>query len=488
MVQRTPGKKDAIRFLAALCLLSGTAQAEVGRGPPTHMPADEEISSTKIERFGHGNSKTAELTRGHIDSLGSGIPQDDAPARRSFDLAAFEGERIAQKISRWRIHRPEERTREMYSHSLILAQASWSRPPTPQMVAEAQSLLGRLGFDAGPADGAMGFRTRQAIRNYQSQAGLPVNGQVSEDLLTHLRRSHAQGRVVRFGVSTPSDQDSQSGQTDEPSGVRSVKSQEIVDELRKIIDWASSRQMADPELLDRLRALARRYDLLWPVRVFHDEFADGNYTENPRWTAQGGDISVTSDDGLRLSLKHPKEPAASTERGKGDPAAEILGSILQQVLKEKARPQQQQARSDPATIRAAAKITNAFSAEFRLRGYTGSAAGHIEIGIYPGTDHWTGYRLDYKSGKKAGIELRRESAGRSSVIDFSMPVPSLDDGKWHTVEWQRKKNGEMTVSIDGKRVVSTVDRAYRQGFGGIAIVNHKGEHAIRSVSVHGTKG
>ena len=459
--QRWVKKQSVVRLLAACCVVSGTAQAEFRSGPPTQAPSDDGLSIGKIDRVGVGNGKSVVPTR---------MP-------------------VNQKMPQWRIGRMEQRTLEDYSRRrIIVAQSSWRPPPTSQMVSEAQWLLGRLGFDAGPADGAMGFRTRQAIRRYQSQAGLPVNGQVSDSLLVHLRRSHAQGRVVRHETRPPSNQASQSGQTKQQTGVRSRNTQQMVDDLRKIIRWAHSRHLADPELLDRLRALAKRYDLVWPVRVFHDEFADGNYTWNPPWTALGGDIRITRNNALRLSLKHYNKPAAPARR-QGDPGADILGSILQQVLKEQRGPQQQrQAPAGPATVYSAAKITNAFSAEFRIRAFKRGGPGHFEIGIYRGNDHRTGYRLDFRGGQQNGIELRRESVGRSSVIDYSASVPRLDDGKWHTVQWQRKKNGQMTVRIDGKRVMRTIDRAYRQGFGGVTLVNHKGEHAVGRVSIYGTKG
>lgn len=49
-----------------------------------------------------------------------------------------------------------------------------------------QEALLAQGFDPGPVDGAIGSRTRSAIRSYQSQAGLPVDGEVSRSLLARL--------------------------------------------------------------------------------------------------------------------------------------------------------------------------------------------------------------------------------------------------------------------------------------------------------------
>ncbi len=59
---------------------------------------------------------------------------------------------------------------------------------TQAQIQEIQRLLTRLGFDPGPADGALGQRTRDAIRNYQKELGLLVDGTPSKALLDHLRR------------------------------------------------------------------------------------------------------------------------------------------------------------------------------------------------------------------------------------------------------------------------------------------------------------
>jgi hypothetical protein len=58
----------------------------------------------------------------------------------------------------------------------------------PEAIARLQQRLNDLGYDAGPADGVAGVRTRNAIRVYQEQQGLPIDGQPSPDLLTRLGR------------------------------------------------------------------------------------------------------------------------------------------------------------------------------------------------------------------------------------------------------------------------------------------------------------
>ena len=53
-------------------------------------------------------------------------------------------------------------------------------------LATIQRALLSKAYDPGPADGAMGPRTRSAIRQYQADNGLPVTGQPSAELQAHL--------------------------------------------------------------------------------------------------------------------------------------------------------------------------------------------------------------------------------------------------------------------------------------------------------------
>jgi membrane-bound lytic murein transglycosylase B len=57
----------------------------------------------------------------------------------------------------------------------------------PITVKNIQYALGRLGYDAGTADGSLGPRTRAAIERYQRDNGLAADGQPSARLWEHLR-------------------------------------------------------------------------------------------------------------------------------------------------------------------------------------------------------------------------------------------------------------------------------------------------------------
>lgn len=52
-----------------------------------------------------------------------------------------------------------------------------------ELVSKTQAALARLGFDAGPTDGLMGAKTREAVKAFQTTLGITPTGIVSEELL-----------------------------------------------------------------------------------------------------------------------------------------------------------------------------------------------------------------------------------------------------------------------------------------------------------------
>ena len=64
--------------------------------------------------------------------------------------------------------------------------ASWNIFAPRDLTAMAQRALAELGYDPGPADGLLGTRTEAALRAFQTQAGLPVDGQVDDQVLDAL--------------------------------------------------------------------------------------------------------------------------------------------------------------------------------------------------------------------------------------------------------------------------------------------------------------
>ena len=55
-------------------------------------------------------------------------------------------------------------------------------------LAQIQRLLETLGYEPGPADGQLRQKTTGAIRNFQREAGLPVNGRPTSELLDYMKK------------------------------------------------------------------------------------------------------------------------------------------------------------------------------------------------------------------------------------------------------------------------------------------------------------
>jgi len=65
--------------------------------------------------------------------------------------------------------------------------ASHKRPLSrTEVVRKVQQNLSALGYEPGVADGEIGSKTEKAVRRYQSDHKLKVDGQVNEKLLAHL--------------------------------------------------------------------------------------------------------------------------------------------------------------------------------------------------------------------------------------------------------------------------------------------------------------
>ncbi len=72
-------------------------------------------------------------------------------------------------------------------------QQSWQTGTRAQIIA-VQTVLNGLGYETGTPDGIAGPGTRTAIREFQTDAGLPTNGQVSDTLVEALNKQ-AQGAI-----------------------------------------------------------------------------------------------------------------------------------------------------------------------------------------------------------------------------------------------------------------------------------------------------
>lgn len=77
-------------------------------------------------------------------------------------------------------------------------------PPAPDpLVLEVQTQLRDLGYHRGALDGLMGGTTREAIRAYRYDVGLPISGAVDGPLLESLRLQHQGAGAGRAAADEP---------------------------------------------------------------------------------------------------------------------------------------------------------------------------------------------------------------------------------------------------------------------------------------------
>ncbi len=269
---------------------------------------------------------------------------------------------------------------------------------------------------------------------------------------------------------------------------REDRTQEVLDQLKEIIRVSEQDRRSNPATTRQLRDLVRRYDWPWRVSLLYDDFRDGDYTYNPRWTISNGEFRVARGSGLRSYFDPPLSQVRRTSSRRGDGSAvELLGDLLLGTRERQPEPIPTDVKPE-AEIFTRVGITNAFviKAELTVRRFADRDT-RIEFGPYQGDERSSGYRLAYDTGRKPSLTLLRYAPGRSAVIETADQDITLADGNWHTIEWRRTNDGEMTVLLDNREMIKTIDRAYDNPFDGLAMINKGGEFELNRVSIFGTQ-
>ncbi|MDR5900273.1 SEL1-like repeat protein [Halomonas vilamensis] len=389
----------------------------------------------------------AQYMLGRMHEAGNGTPQNFVEAHKWYNLAASRSHRhaadarnaIAEQMTTQQIAEAQRAARSWRPETTSSSQSTpastqattASRPAIEtlsdrQGVAEIQRELNRLDYDAGPADGLMGSRTRSAIRQYQTDAGLAVNGHATSDLLKRLRQTERQEQEV----AAP----------------------------------------AQPQPTDS------------PQIAIQDDFSDGDFRQNPAWTVLSGRFSVDRD-GLRTVVEVPDENA-STSRGLRSEKPEEIGlAMLQLVLEQMGNVQPEAAPNATQTARifVSSPIRNAFEMELALA--SRQQEGSLEMGVFQGNRPGGGYRLVYHPDSNPGLSLMRLTSNSSEVIASSHDSLNLEDGSFHTLVWTRNQNGDMRISVDGRLVIQARDTSFREPFQGFVLANHGGDFSLSRIRV-----
>ncbi len=261
--------------------------------------------------------------------------------------------------------------------------------------------------------------------------------------------------------------------------------QGFVDRLNALIDEAEKARAADPRFLRDLRDLARGYDRPWRTLLLADDFRDGDFTAGPAWTVTAGRYWVEGGWGLRSNVDPARARPRQQEKLSGrDAALAILGTILNQAAGQREGGGGTAGSGVAvAAIHTGVRITNAFAIEIELSSWLGQ--GRLEFGPYQGAERAAGYRLAYTPG--GPLELLRVSPWGSGVIARVAGPVTLEDKQAHRIEWTRRPDGEMAVSVDGKALLTAVDRGLADPFDGFLMVNRGGDYILKRLAVYGTE-
>jgi hypothetical protein len=289
-----------------------------------------------------------------------------------------------------------------------------------------------------------------------------------------------------------------SGQAPPARAESNPELQNMVDELRSLTERSREQRAADRWLQQALEDLVSEYDWPWRRELLSDGFSDGNYTESPSWQVISGEFWVDRSLGLRSSVE-PPEPARAGEETRGrssdsgkDLGGAIFDALLNQALERDGRGRrdaEQEAPSPegPARIRATAVITNAFSLEltFSVHGAP-DEAGLFEVALLQDPQGEFGYALAVRTGDTGLLDLYRLRQGRRELVSGTRLGVDLGDGSPHRLVWRQAPDDRVQVLVDGEQTMDLQDRAFREGYDRLELVNRGGELAVRSVTVLGT--
>lgn len=433
----------------------------------------------------------AQYMLGYLYLRGEGAPQDYVQAHKWFNLAASRGKpesarardelarrmtsaQIAEAQGLARAWKPQRQTTTYKRETNQSEWADTSGRLSRNELIKIQELLTSFGYSPGLADGVIGFKSREAIKKYQEDQSLPVDGRPSGDLLDHLTQTLAEKQRPRprpYARRWPGE----TGGTD--------NTQKMVESLKSLTVKIERQRVSRRWITDRLLVLIDQYDWPWQNLLISDGFHDGDYTYNPTWTVATGRFQVIPNIGLKSSVTRTERQVSKKE------SADDLASLLfKTLLKPDSQKSPERRRIDkirPAEIYIDQPITNSFAVRMVFKSYTGN--GRLEFGPFQGPRRKSAYRVAYLPQRRNGIRLVRHTRYGSSVIDLYRRQINLEDGRPHTIEWLRDKRGEMIVSLDGKELFRSLDRSLSTGFDGFSIINRKGEYDILSVTVYGAE-
>lgn len=256
----------------------------------------------------------------------------------------------------------------------------------------------------------------------------------------------------------------------------------LLNELSEMIRTAQRDRAASPDFLADLREFEQklRRGGVTPTPInpapdwgWSDDFSDGDYTSDPRWSVLKGDWTIDRSYGLR-----PIEARLATTQQQQRPLTpeEMLLILMGQKPGTATQPQANTVVTD-ALIERAVDMGNAIQVDFELADHAGTGSAHIIL--RQNGDLWPGYRLEIRGGKNGRIVLSKRA--RTGYVDLGSVQVSNTTGiaKFSLI---RSPRGGLFVSVNGRRVISANDATFRGDWNGLAFFVNGGDYSVRRIS------
>ena len=135
-----------------------------------------------FERATQSENPEAQYFLAVMTATGQGTTRNTDLALRWFRLAKSNGFPVPEELL-------TQKGIAALGHQTHPATASAHAPTLPSgkdLILQIQAGLARLGFQPGPVDGMFGKKTASAIRSFQSQAGLAIDGKATPEVLKEI--------------------------------------------------------------------------------------------------------------------------------------------------------------------------------------------------------------------------------------------------------------------------------------------------------------
>lgn len=379
--------------------------------------------------------------------------------------------------------------RDLALHIRDKARATGDKTLSPNDIARIENGLEARGYDVGAVDGRVDDKTHAAVRAYQRDRGVAVNGELDQELANMLAEgidqtfdtpeviADVQARLNALGYSAgPAD------------GVMGPATRTAIQDYRKDNSLPPSTAITQSMLdsFDTAKAPSGTTTTATETGtgngayipgktagvVMQDDFEDGDFTSNPPWRVFAGEFQVRNGF---LSVKLTPPGANNTTNSNNQQA---VSGFLRQALGVRVPSQDQVAAISQGT-----NIPNAFKIETTLLGSAKSLV-QMHLGPYVDNDLTNGYRLVFDQESNNRIALVRRTNGQTEVLIDRTGVTELGDGSKHKLSWVRETSGRMTVSLDGKPILRATDTNVSGNFDGFSFVNLAGAWNMHDITIH----